>query len=157
ANGFSTSFEFRFTNPSSTPADGIAFVIQNSGTGAIGSPPSGGAIGYGGDDNNQDLTPSIPSSIAIEFDDFQDSCDPAPVNGNPSHVAVQSCGTGNNTSHHGQACPNSNLSSTLGSPVSVANLADGAVHKVTIAYVAPAVGCAANCSGSLHVILDDRD
>src|ERR1051326_4277182 len=43
ANGFSTTFKFQLSNPSNPPADGFAFVIQNSGTSAIGSPPSGGA------------------------------------------------------------------------------------------------------------------
>jgi hypothetical protein len=35
-NGFTTNFQFQFTNPSSPPADGIAFVIQNVGPGALG-------------------------------------------------------------------------------------------------------------------------
>ncbi len=30
-NGFTTSFQFQFTNPSTPPADGITFVIQNAG------------------------------------------------------------------------------------------------------------------------------
>ncbi len=156
-NGFSTTFQFQFSNPSTPPADGIAFVIQNSGTTAIGSPPNGGALGYGDDDGNQQPQFGIPSSIAIEFDSFQNAWDPAALGANASHVAVQSCGTGNNTSHHGQICPASGLSSTIGSPVSTVNVADGAVHKVTISYVAPAADCTEACTGTLHVILDDVD
>ena len=152
ANGFSTTFQFQFTNPSGTPGDGIAFVIQNSGTTATGAPPDGGTLGYGGDDANQHPELGIPSSIAIEFDTFQNGWDPA-----TSHVAVQSCGTGSNTSHHRQICPATGLSSTLGSPVSTANIADGAVHKVTISYVPPAANCPSSCAGSLHVILDNVD
>ncbi|HSS98410.1 MAG TPA: hypothetical protein VLK33_15335 [Terriglobales bacterium] len=157
ANGFSTTFQFQFSNPSTPPADGIAFVIQNAGTSAIGSPPNGGALGYGDDDGNQHPESGIASSIAIEFDSFQNSWDPAPPAGSSSHVAVQSCGTGNNTSHHGQACPASGLSSTLGAPVLTPNITNGAVHKVTISYVPPASDCTGTCTGTLHVILDDVD
>jgi len=131
-NGFSTTLNFRFTNPTNPPADGIAFVIQNSTISAIGSPPNGGALGYGGDDANQNPQRGIPSSLAVEFDSFHNDWDPAAVNGNASHVAVQSCGTGNNTSHHGQFCDAIGRSSTFGSPVPTANLADGAIHKATI-------------------------
>ena len=42
----------------------------------------------------------IPNSLAIEFDTYQNGWDPQAVNGNVSHVAIQSCGTGPNTSHH---------------------------------------------------------
>lgn len=157
ANGFSTTFKFQFTNPSNPPADGMAFVIQNAGTAALGSPPNGGALGYGDDDGNQQPQLGISSSIAIEFDSFQNGWDPAPVNGNASHVAVQSCGTGNNTSHHGQICLATGLSSTLGTPIPTSNIADGAVHKVTISYVPPAASCTGTCTGTLHVILDDVD
>src|ERR1051325_3268757 len=66
ANGFSTTFKFQFTNPSNPPADGMAFVIQNAGTSALGSPPNGGALGYGDDDGNQHPQLGISSSIAIE-------------------------------------------------------------------------------------------
>jgi len=58
---FTTDFSFQLTNPN---ADGIAFVIQNVGTTALG--PSGGGLGYGPD------TPGgsggIPSSVAVKFD-----------------------------------------------------------------------------------------
>ena len=43
-NGFTTTFQFQFTNATNPPADGIAFVIQNSGTSAIGFTGSGGAL-----------------------------------------------------------------------------------------------------------------
>ncbi|MGA8606935.1 MAG: chitobiase/beta-hexosaminidase C-terminal domain-containing protein [Candidatus Sulfotelmatobacter sp.] len=53
---FTTDFSFQLTNPN---ADGIAFVIQNAGTTALG--PTGGGLGYGG-------TGGIPSSVAVKFD-----------------------------------------------------------------------------------------
>jgi hypothetical protein len=58
---FTTDFSFQLTNPN---ADGMAFVIQNAGTTALG--PSGGGLGYGPD------TPGgaggIPTSVAVKFD-----------------------------------------------------------------------------------------
>jgi Bacterial lectin len=157
-NGFSTSFQFQFTNPSAPPADGIAFVIQNSGAGAIGfTGGNGGTLGYG--DQDTSINPStgegIPDSIAIEFDSYHNSWDPLiPEGGSASHVAVQSCGTGPNTSHHGFLCGgNSGSNSTLASSVTT-NFADTAIHKVTISYTPPSCS---ECTGSLHVILDGTD
>ena len=50
---FTTDFSFQLTNPN---ADGIALVIQNVGTTALGG--TGGDLGYGG----------ISSSVAVKFD-----------------------------------------------------------------------------------------
>ena len=58
---FTTDFSFQLTNPK---ADGIAFVIQNAGTSALG--PSGGGLGYGPDVPGG--TGGIPSSVAVKFD-----------------------------------------------------------------------------------------
>ena len=96
--GFSTRFSFRFSygnnyncQDGSLPgADGIAFLIQNAGTNAIGYP--GGGLGY----------ENIPNSLAIEYDTFSNDStqienyfDP---NGN--HVAVQSMKGNANTPKH---------------------------------------------------------
>jgi hypothetical protein len=162
--GFSTCFQFQFTNASTPPADGIAFVIQNSALGAIGyTGGNGGALGYGDDDasTNPSTGAGIPNSLAIEFDTFQNSWDPAPVNGSVSHVAVQSCGVERNTSHHGQLCGGSTGSnSTLGSPVIVPNMADGNVHTAIISYfpACPATVCTpSGTPANIHVILDGVD
>jgi uncharacterized repeat protein (TIGR01451 family) len=162
-NGFTTTFQFQFT-ATSTPADGIAFVIQNAGTTAIGSQPSGGAIAYGDHDGNLDPSQGegIPNSLAIEFDTYQNGWDPAadPLTGNVSHVAVQSCGTGPNTSHHNQVCslvanaPNSTLGTGA---VLVPALASTGIpvgtHTVVITYNPATTSTAAN----LHVMLDGQD
>ena len=69
-NGFTSVFTFQFTNPSNPPADGIAFLIQNSpaALSAIGiENGNGGSIGYGADDSNQQLNQGIPNSLAIEL------------------------------------------------------------------------------------------
>jgi len=135
ASGFTTVFTFQITHNSQFgpgPADGFAFVLQNAnnfGEGnqlaALGGP--GGDIGYGFQ-IDEGVKP-IDNSIAIEFDTFQNSWDP---NGN--HVAVQSCGTGNNTAEHNQIC-DSGASSTLGIAATPGvNLADGNVHSVMLQY-----------------------
>jgi uncharacterized repeat protein (TIGR01451 family) len=155
-NGFSTSFQFQFTGASNPPADGIAFVIQNSGTGAIGyTGGNGGALGYGDADASTDPSTGqgIPNSLAIEFDTYQNSWDPP-----AAHVALQSCGTGKNTSHHGQLCGgDTGSNSTLGAPVNTPNLADGAIHNVTITYVPACATCVPATPANIHVILDSVD
>ena len=163
-NGFGTSFQFRFTNPSGPPADGIAFVIQNVATNplnAIGfTGGNGGAIGYGDSDASTDPSSGagIPNSLAIEFDTFQNGWDPAAVNGSVSHVAIQSCGHGPNTSHHQQVCSSGGPNSTLAGPVVVPNLADGLPHSVTITYALPCPSCSpATTTNTLHVILDNHE
>ena len=132
-SGFTTIFQFQFTHAGS-PADGLAFVIQNSsgsgfGTAARGG--SGGAIGYGAPDPG-DNGVAIPNSLAIELDTYQNGWDP-----DANHIAVQSCGPDPNTQNHTATCPNGSPaelglvpSSGLGGVV----LSDGAVHTAVIDY-----------------------
>jgi hypothetical protein len=158
-NGFSTSFQFVFSNGSGSPADGIAFVIQNAPTplNAIGfTGGNGGALGYGDDDANANPSTGegIHNSLAIEFDTYENSWDPGPSNGSVSHVAIQSCGTGANTSHHNFQCAGtSGPNSTIAQPFVVPNLSDGNPHNVTITYN-PAKGTS---PANIHVILDTVD
>lgn len=85
--GFTISFTFRMTNghdneqpDGSLPgADGVVFVVQNSGLTALGK--SGEGIGYEG----------MPKSLAIEFDTY---LNPAYSDPNGNHIAVQSGGIG---------------------------------------------------------------
>jgi len=153
-NGFTTNFQFQFTNSTVPPADGIAFVIQNSNLSALGFSGDGGSLGYGDADTSTDPSTGtgIPNSLAIEFDTFQNAWDPAAnESGNVSHVAVQSCGAAANTSHHGQSCGVDGPNSTLGLPVLTSStLADGNVHTVTIKYSAAP-------PANIHVILDGTD
>src|SRR5579863_603529 len=69
ANGFSTTFSFQIGNSTSTSsppnADGIAFVIQNSGLTALGS--GGCGIGFGSSQSGCAPAGGIPNSVAIEF------------------------------------------------------------------------------------------
>ena len=72
---FSTSFSFEFTNPVGGGADGLAFVVQtvsnNVGTG-------GGGIGYQG----------IPKSVAVEFDNWDNTGDGINDGNSASHVGI---------------------------------------------------------------------
>lgn len=143
SNGFTTTFTFRFSQPSETPADGIAFLIQNAQLTnssinplaaigyTLGAARNGGTIGYGNDDNGSFPNSGIPNSLAIEFDTYQNGWDPS-----ASHVAIQSCGTGYNTSHHGNTCSGGG-NSTLDIHNLSFSLADGNIHTVTIQYNPP--------------------
>jgi len=101
-------------------ADGYAFVIQNSvaTTAALGG--FGGYLGYS-------VAPGvagIENSLAIEFDDFQNTALDDP---NDNHIGAQSCGIAPNTSDH--ATCDLSLAPTL-----AIVLPDGANHKVEITY-----------------------
>ncbi|MFL6302230.1 MAG: lectin-like domain-containing protein [Candidatus Sulfotelmatobacter sp.] len=147
--GFSTTFTFQISDNigiGNYPADGLAFVIQNSPTGTAALGPGGGGIGYGDVDGS---TGGIPNSLAVEFDTY-------PYNtGDPSglqHVAVQSCGTAANNADETSSCGlgvNSSLPITL---------SDGNPHTVQIDYTPPAPGCVENCPGhgTLQVTLDNH-
>jgi uncharacterized repeat protein (TIGR01451 family) len=179
AAAFSTTFTFQLSDTVGTAGDGIAFVIQNStaGTGAL-DPDTGGtdgcSLGYGEDSTGcSSASGGILSSLAIEFDTFQNTDDP-----NANHVAIQSCGTAANSSDNlvngvlGAPGP-CNLAinpltavtnPTTGLPI---NLADGSVHTVTITYTPSTLtNCAPAPSGpqagstdcsSIDVILDGAD
>jgi hypothetical protein len=146
SHGFTSVFQFQIAHTDANgagPADGIAFVIQNSsgegqGLQALGG--SGGAIGYGVPDEN-DIGNPIPNSLAVEFDTFQNQWDP-----NANHIAVQSCGTGFNSQDHTGPC-NLGIVSDLGG----INLSDGAVHTAVVEYDPPA----GDTPGILRVFLDN--
>ncbi len=129
---FETIFTFRITNPGGISAekgaDGLAFVIQNSGGGAIGG--LGNNIGYQG----------IRNSLAIEFDTFFNNRPPHSWDRddpNENHIAVQTCGTGTNSSWHNEC--------TLDITEIDSDMSDGNVHTVKIVYT----------SGNLEVFLND--
>ena len=150
---FSTTFAFQLGGSTSAiPADGIAFVIQNSGTTALGSPGCG--IGYGGSTSCTSSTSGIPSSVAIEFNTYNNG---APVDPNSANdVAIQSCGTSPNLVDYASSC---NLAfNTLAGGI---NLTDGAVHVATVTYT-PSAQATCGVSGTqscskLDVVLDGTD
>ncbi len=121
SNGFSTKFQFRMEdgynsyNDGSIPgADGIAFVIQNSGPDALGN--VGGGIGY----------EDIPNSIAVEFDTYLNYTRHDP-NGN--HVAVFTNGLSPISSNH-------STTANLGTNADILDIIpDGRTYYVKIDYV----------------------
>lgn len=132
AQGFSTSFTFVVvpSSGSSTTADGLAFVIQNSGVSALGG--AGSDEGYTG----------IANSLAVEFDTYLSSGFSDPNN---NHVGVQSCGVAANSGDHASSC---NLGLQPNPPITIA---DGKGHKVTIGYFPGASG-----SGLFSVSIDNQ-
>ena len=86
--GFDTTFSFRFTDPGGLGggADGLAFVVQNSGANALGG--IGGAGGFmRGDGDDRGGRTGIPFSLAVFFDSFRNEeiSDPSD---NALHVCV---------------------------------------------------------------------
>ena len=148
---FSTTFTFQLTGANGTscgeepcPGDGIAFVIQNSATTAIG--PEGCGIGFGSSAFCQapyGPQTGITNSLAVEFNTFFNyGVDPS-----DSSVSIQNCGgTGANSVDPSCRLAINDLTQ-LGNPII---LADGNVHTVTITYSGAG-------STLLDVILDNVD
>jgi len=134
--GFESVFEFQFTDNGGLGrgADGLAFVLQNSGSNALaGKGSSGGfAMGDGSGDRN---SPGIPSSIAVFFDTFRNEEEDDPNN---NYLAI---------------CTNGKIGEMKWPPARLAmqkrlpfNMKDNKVHRARISYQPPV----------LSVYLDDR-
>lgn len=162
---FSTTFTFQLSGDlleSSGPADGVAFVIQNSSLNALG--PNGCGIGFG-DAPDGNCTPNyggIVNSLAVEFDSFLNT-DINDVSN--SHVSIQSCGTGANSVDASCRLADINLLGLLspaGAPAPI-NLADGFVHTAIVTYLLQATTTQTACivnnvaGPCLDVILDGTD
>lgn len=157
AGAFSTTFTFELTgsNTGYGPADGIAFVIQNSpaGTGALG--PDGCGIGFGDSAYCTSSTGGIPNSLAVEFNTYNNGTGVDPSN---NDVTIQNCsGTGANSVD--QSCSLAFNDLTLLRPP--INMADGNVHTVTITYAPSTLSTCgpegtSTCS-TIDVILDNND
>lgn len=73
---FSTTFDFRMTNPGGTdPADGFTFILASS-PGGLGS--AGGGMGYGGVDH----------SVAITFDTFNNDTTGIDDGNSSNHIGI---------------------------------------------------------------------
>ena len=144
AGAFSTTFTFQLSGSTNTgfgPADGIAFVIQNSALTALG--PNGCGIGFGG---SAYCTPGsgIPNSLAVEFNTFNNGTGVDPSN---SDVTIQNCSGTSANSVDSTCSIKLNDLTKLAPPIT---LADGNVHTVTINYSGPTTTL-------LDVILDGID
>jgi len=109
---FDLRFQCFFGNQDANGADGMAFVLQNGPTTALGN--LGGGMGF------QNLTPSL----CIQFDTYQNS-----ESGDPSfdHLAI----TRNGTVEH--SCINSIVAPVQASSTST-NIEDGQDHEVQITW-----------------------
>ena len=155
ADAFSTTFTFQLSGATNTlygNADGIAFVIQDSGTTALG--PDGCGMGFG-DGNCTIASGGIQNSLAVAFKTFNDGY-PSPNNNN---VLIVSNGTGANCIDESCSIAYNNGLSSLG-----ITLADGNIHTVTISYtLTPTPSTSPNCFAGrtpepcLDVILDGDD
>ena len=141
--GFTTYFKFQIHTAfiCCTPADGFAFVVQNSSVTALGN--GFGGMGYAG----------VPNSLAVEFDTHLDVANLDP---SPNHVAVQSCGPSPNSAVHtvGNCQVGSGITSsipTLGVTCTSGPCTNGTTHEVVIEYDAPASGIG---NGTLTIWID---
>jgi hypothetical protein len=134
AGPFTTTFTFQL-NPSGG-ADGIAFVIQNSGLSALG--PEGCGEGFASDfpPSNGGCTPvqgpqtGITNSIAFRFDSFSQGVGGGTQTNDPgvNNVSIQSC--------PGQAANSITAACQLAVyPFSQIAFGDGNVHTATITYL----------------------
>ncbi len=151
AAAFSTTFTFQLSNSSLLPADGIAFVIQNSAQNALG--PDGCGVGFGFSSSGCTTGLGIPDSLAVEFNTYLN----LGVDKNSNNVSIQSNGTNNNCVDASCTLPGG-LNYHL--PVT---LADGNIHTVTISYTLQSTPTETSCvvggapGPCLDVILDGND
>jgi MYXO-CTERM domain-containing protein len=125
--GFVTDFRFRVRDRSGTGSDGLTFIVQNQGLGALGG--SGGAIGFG-TNLAFPVSPTntgILNSLAVVFDLWDNSANWPTVPG-ANVITVQNSHLGS-----GSANTPSSIDSLGGVAVSGA-FNDGATHTVRIAY-----------------------
>src|SRR5208283_213709 len=129
SGAFSTTFTFQLSggNTQQSPADGIAFLIQNSAAGTSALGDDGCGIGFG-DDSAIGCTSStggITNSVAIEFNSYLNGgIDPS-----NSDVAIQNC-SGTLPNSVDPSCRTAVNDLTLLNPA--INIGDGNVHSVTI-------------------------
>jgi hypothetical protein len=125
-SGFDTTFQFKLTKQGGlgNGADGFAFVVQNSGTRALGG--RGSAGGFAVEDPTYSRNKGIPWSIAVFFDTFQNEDENDPSD---NYVTFRT---------HGRPAemrwPPERLALTLNLPV---ELKDGRTHTARIRFRPP--------------------
>ncbi len=127
-NGFTTTFRFQLTEQGGLGrgADGLALVLQNVGTDAIGGRGGSGGFGLGGRGHANEQ--AIPQSIAVFFDTFKNAED-----GDPSDNSLS-------------ISTNGPIGSLRWPPPRLGRVAklkpvlkDGAVHAVRVVYEPPVI------------------
>ncbi|HLV88520.1 MAG TPA: hypothetical protein VKV39_16160 [Candidatus Sulfotelmatobacter sp.] len=161
---FTTTFTFQLAP--SGGADGIAFVIQNSGTSALG--PTGCGEGFAGDfpyppgctpiASNSLSQSGITNSLAIRFDSYSQGVGGATQTNDPgvNNVTIQSC--------PGQAANSITAACQLGVyAFQNVTFGDGNVHSATVTYSPTPSSAQTSCTVNdtqmpcLDVILDGTD
>jgi len=162
ANPFTTTFTFQL-NPAGG-ADGIAFVIQNSGLSALG--PEGCGEGFASDfpPSSGGCTPvqgpqtGITNSVAIRFNSYSQGVGGGTQTNDPgvNNVTIQSC--------PGMAANSITAACQLGVyAFPQADFSDGTVHTATITYLLQPTQAQTSCvvnnvaAPCLDVILDGTD
>ena len=151
---FSTTFTFELGGSNtSVPADGIAFVIQGSGTSALG--PDGCGMGFGTGTCAAGPPAGISNSLAVAFKTYDDGDN----FNNGNSVLINSQGT--NPNCIGDSCTiayNNNLPNAPNSETPI-NLADGYAHTATISYTLTQPLATGSCLSNpcLDVVLDGND
>lgn len=125
--GFETAFQFQLTDRGGIGpgADGLAFVLQNSGPEALGGRGSAGGFALA-DPGVYGKGAGIPQSIAIFFDTFRNR---ETHDGSDNFIAICTAGTPKN-----MRWPPSRLAQSRKLRV---NLKDGRVHSARIVYQPP--------------------
>ena len=111
-NPFDLQFMMNFGINDGGGGDGMTFVLQRSGTNAIGS--TGGTLGYSG----------IAPSLAVEFDTYQNAVYSDPL---ADHLAVVVNGNLNHTLAN-------NIAGPVSATSSMGNIEDGIDHRVRIKW-----------------------
>ena len=155
--GFTTYFKFQIDTAAicCTPADGFAFVIQNS---------SADCLGHGAGREPDCGYAGIPNSLAIEFDTYQNvlfgsqrqSCGSAELRHRSQRLRAS--GTSHRRHHIGTGCL---VGAGINSSSSIPHLgvtcgtsgpcSDGVTHEVVIEYTPPISGIG---NGTLKVWID---
>jgi uncharacterized repeat protein (TIGR01451 family) len=162
ANPFTTTFTFQL-NPAAG-ADGVAFVIQNSGLSALGAEGCGEGFAADFSPSNGGCTPvqgpqtGITNSVAVRFNSFSQGVGGGTQTNDPgvNNVSIQSC--------PGMAANSITAACQLGVfAFPQADFSDGNVHTATITYLlqptAAQTSCVVNSVAGpcLDVILDGTD
>lgn len=126
-NGFTTTFRFQFTDRGGLGrgADGLALVLQNVGTDAIGARGSAGGFGLGSRGNGDQ---AIPQSVAVFFDTFR--------NANEGDLSDNSLSIATNGPIGALRWPPPRLGRV---PKLKIALKDGAVHEARVVYQPPVI------------------
>jgi sugar lactone lactonase YvrE len=167
-NSFSTTFTFQLSGTGGSPADGFAFVIQNSAAGASTVGPTGSdgcGLGFGDDPSGAggvcvNATGGITNSVAVGFKTSNNGSGIP----SPDSVFIANNGSGANcvnTGTGGCVIAENDLSGAGGCNGSGICLADGNVHTVTITYaiqpLSSQTACVSASKPCLDVILDGTD